>query len=258
MPVKIWERLNGRLTSSVETSRKTSIGGEEYRSEAEALDQETDQMLDNAAMLANSAKADEAEHQVLLRRWAVGRSLNQSGLLQSKNLEPQERDLLWLAIARKCRLGIRADGAKEDSWQELIPTRTRDPKRIGRDVLAVGLWLQEQEFASAAITFAGRFGNAQKFYTRQGIRSLNLREALARWMECQDLTLRGQLSNIRWFKELIKTLAARFPARGPGSAKRPVHFSEEELFSEVCKVLDPLVTKLAQSERESVSAETGL
>ncbi len=252
MPVKIWNHENGNLTNSVATSREESYRGERYRSDAEALDQEIDQMLDRAVELLASIEAAEAEEQAFVKRWAVGRALDQSGLLQSEYLEPQETKALWQAIARKCRLGVRADGSPEKAWQELTPNRESDPTRLERDVFAVGLWLQEQELAPATVAFGGRFANAQKLYTRQAIRSLKLREALAAWIEHQPPWLRSKLSTTRSFMGVIKALTARFPGRGPGSAKRPVHYSNEELYAEVCKVLDPIANELASSDAEPV------
>ena len=58
MPVKIWNYVDGKLTNSVETSREHSFRGERYRSEAEALDCEIDQMLDRAVeLLGTTVKA---------------------------------------------------------------------------------------------------------------------------------------------------------------------------------------------------------
>lgn len=252
MPVKIWNRDNGTLTNRVETSREDSYRGERYRSDAEALDREIDRMLDRAIELSASVEAAEAEEQAFIKRWAIGRALDESRLLQSKYLEPQETKALWQAIARKCRLGVRADGSAEKVWQELTPSRESDPTRLERDVFAVGLWLQEQEVAPAIAAFGGRFANAQRFYTRQAIRSLKLREALAAWIEHQPPLLRSKLSTTRSFMGVIKALTARFPGRGPGSAKRPVHYSDEELYAEVCKVLDPIAAELAPANAEPV------
>ena len=245
MPVKIWARDNGALSSRVATSRTDSYQGERYRSNAEALDRAIDQMLDAAVRLSMSAEAAEAAEQVFVRRWAIGRALAESRLLESEHLAPQEEESLWLAIARKCRLGIRANGDPEDSWRGLIPNRKAEPNRIGRDVFAVSLWLQEQAVDSAKMAFGGRFWNAQQLHGRETLRSLGLREALAKWMASQSPAIRSQLSNRALFTGLAKALAARFPARGPGSAKRPVHYSDKALYEETRQVLDRAAAELA-------------
>ena len=100
MPVKIWNRDNGTLTNSVETSRRDSYRGERYRSDAEALDWEIDQMLDRAVALS-AYEAPEAAEPVFVRRWALGRALAESGLWESSYLElPEEEPSLWLAMAK--------------------------------------------------------------------------------------------------------------------------------------------------------------
>ena len=248
MPVKIWNREGATLTTSVETTRKDSFRGERYRSDAEALDREIDSMLDTAAELSEKTPAEASDQKTFVKRWAVGRALMESKLLQSPHLDADEMRWLWLAIARKCRIGVRANGDAEGAWRELIPNRATDPSRIERDVFAVSLWLQEQEIEAAMLAFGGKFGNAQKFHNRKAIRALNLREALARWMEHQPSEIRTCLSNIRWFAGVMKALATRFPDRGPGSAKRPGHYSDEDLYLEVLKTLDPVAAELARNE----------
>ncbi len=255
MPVKIWSRENGTLTNSVETSRGDSYRGERYRPDAEALDREIDQMLDRALELSASVSAEASEQAAFVRRWAVGRALAESGILQSKHLESQETKTLWQAIARKCRLGVRADATSEERWHELIPERESDPKRIERDVFAIGLWLQEQELSAAMWTFGAKFHNARRLHGRGAINPKQLRDALARWFENSPPSLRVILTRRRNFEALARALAARFPARGPGSAKRPVHYSDKELYGEVCRVLDPLAKELAVAAEQALSAQ---
>ena len=247
MPVKIWSRENGKLTNRVETSRGDSYRGERYRSDAEALDREVDRVLDRAVELSASVDAAEAEQQAFIKRWAVGRALMESGLLQSEALDPQEEKWLWLAIARKCRLGVRADGTPEERWHGLIPERESDPKRTERDVFAVGLWLQEQELERAMLAFGASRANAVDVHRRGAINSRNLRDALADWFADLAPLRRSELTRRANFIPLAKALATRFPGRGPGSAKRPVHYSDEELYTEVCQVLDPIAAELASS-----------
>ena len=257
MPIKIWEHKDGFLSNfiAVHGLGKGSIEGERRREEAEALDAQVDTMLDRAVSLVGQATAAPA-HLFLARRWAMGRAMYESKLLDSPHMESNDHGDLWLAIDRKCRHGIRADSSREDAWHDLVPRKERDAVRPDRDPFPVSLWLQEQDLEGTIAAFGGKYGNAQKLFMRPALQSLNLREAMAKWMRRQPSAVRLYVANNKQFWGVIKALAARFPARGPGSAKRPVHFSEEELYREVCKVLDPLVTKLAQTERESVSAET--
>ena len=252
MPVKIWNREDGKLTNRVETSRADSYRGERYRSDAEALDRTLDQMLDRAVELSASVVTEEAEQRAFIKRWAVGRALRESGLLQSKYWDPQEEKWLWLAIARKCRIGVRADGRSDQSWRGLIPNRESDPSRIERDVFAVGRWLQDQEIATAMMAFGANRTNAREIYRRGAINSRNLRDVLARWFTEMEPSQRLELTRPKNFVQIAKALAARFPSRGPGSAKRPVHYSDEELHEEVYRVLDPIAVELAPASAESI------
>ena len=132
----------------------------------------------------------------------------------------------------------------EERWSYLIPRRESEPSRIARDVFAVSLWLQEQELCSASMAFGGRFTNAEHLFKRESLRSLKMRDMLIRWMQSQPTGIRQQLSSTEWFTRLTEALAARFPSRGSGSAKRPVHYSVDELYEEVRHVLDPIVAEL--------------
>ena len=182
MPVKIWDRTgDGALTSRVETSRSHSYRGEWYRADAEALDEEIDRMLDHATRLSACVPAAKAGQQSFVKRWSIGRALAESRLTESDCLDATEQKWLWLAIARKCRLSVRSDGSSEDSWSGLIPNRELDPRRIERDVFAMGGWLQEQEVELAMASFGASLTNAREIHRRGAINSKILRDALARW-----------------------------------------------------------------------------
>ena len=242
MPIKIWDRSpNGTLASSVRTSRPSTLRGEEFREEAEALDRQIDQMLDRAVELTSSVQHQSSESQAFARRWSLGRALAESNLLGSPYLEFDERKDLWIALARKCRLGIRASGQPEVEWASLIPERESDPLYIERDVFARGLWLQEQELHQAEATFGSKLFNAKELHSRAAVNSKELRDALARWFDSLCESRRAQLTASKIFSAITKTLAARWPSRGPGSAKRPIHYTEEKLYNELCRVLGPLV-----------------
>ena len=245
MPVKIWDRTNGgALTSRVETSRSHSFRGELYRIDAEALDEEIDRMLDYAVALSAHEPSLGARQQAFVKRWSIGRALAESSLQESEHLENAEHKWLWLAIARKCRLSARSDGSPAENWRGLIPDRELDPTRIERDVFAMGRWLQEQEIEQATASFGASLTNAREIHRRGAINSKNLRDALARWFSELCLERRSDLTKNANFVRLAKALAERFPARGPGSAKRPVHYSDDELYQELHRVLDPIAAHL--------------
>ena len=147
-------------------------------------------------------------------------------------------------MTRKCRLGVRADGSVEEGWQGLIPSRQSDPHRIERDVFSMGSWLQEQEIEQAKESFGASLNNAREIHKRGALNSKKMREALARWFAALPPMSRSELAKTANFKLLAKALARRFPARGPGSAKRPVHYSENDLYEEICKVLNPVAAEV--------------
>ena len=241
MPVKIWDiSPDGILTNSIHTTRRSTLRGEEFREEANALDRQLDQMLDRALELTSSVQTPGSESLAFAKRWSLGRALAESKVLDSPYLELDERKDLWTALARKCRLGIRASGEPEKDWIGLIPEREADPIYIERDVFSRGLWLQEQDLDQARLTFGSRLFNAKELHSRAAINSKQLRDALARWFDGASESRRRQLTTSKTFSHIAKALAARWPSRGPGSAKRPVHYSKNDLYAELCKVLDPL------------------
>ena len=218
------------------------MGGEEYRYQAEALDQEIDRMLDRAAALASRTRGSSGSR--FVKRWSVGRALSESRLIESPNLDPNEHKLLWKALAHKCRLGVRADGSPEPQWLDLIHGRATDPQRIERDVFAMGRWLQEQDLDKALLTMGDNLGNAIALQRREATRGIEMRNALWRWMsERQREGRLEQFTNHKQFVEIAKALSARWPSRGPGSAKRPIHYSEDDLYREVSLKLEPFLEK---------------
>lgn len=243
MPVKIWnEPRPGERLSAIETNRPSALGGEEYRAQAEALDLEIDRMLDHATALASRSLGSSGSR--FVKRWSVGRALSESLLIESPNLDPSEHKLLWKALAHKCRLGVRADGNSEPQWLDLIHGRATDPQRIERDVFAMGRWLQEQDLDKALLTMGGNLGNAVELQRREATRGIEMRNALCRWMsERQREGRLEQFTNRKQFVEIAKALSARWPSRGPGSAKRPIHYSEDDLYQEVSLNLEPFLTK---------------
>ncbi len=242
MPVKMWDRdERGRYTSRIETNLNTGLGGEEYRAEAEELDQRIDIVLERTVQLLPETPLDRGKSQEFAKRWAIGRAIAESDIHRSSQIvsEPNLHPL-WRAMAIKCRLGIRSTGAIEDRWSTLIPFRESEPERIERDIFALGLWLQEQELNDAQDAFGGKLGNAREIHRREALRSINMRNALARRFRGLDAEQRSQLLRTKEFALIAKALQRRWPSRGPGSAKRPAHFADDDLDRELGRVLDGL------------------
>lgn len=238
MPVKIWDQDDrGRYTSRIQTSLNVGLGGEEYRADAEELDVQIDAVLERAVHLLPETTNSRDKSREFVKRWAIGRAITESGILQSPHIAFEPRVHLWLAMARKCRLGIRSTGVVEHRWSSLIPKRELEPNRIERDIFALGLWLQEQDLDDALDAFGGRLANAREIHRRESLRSINLRNALARWCRASDPDKRSEFFQAKEFVAIAKTLQRRWPSRGPGSAKRPVHFADGDLDRELGRVL---------------------
>ena len=121
MPVILWEERDGVLRNHIETNRPDFFRGERYRDEARALDRVIDHMLDRAVSLSTPEEQPSAGQREFIQRWAIGRALKESGLMESEHLDAGEHKGLWQAIANKCRIGVRADGSREERWRSLIP-----------------------------------------------------------------------------------------------------------------------------------------
>ena len=245
MPVKIWDRDDhGVLTSSIKTSRSSLVGGEDHRDQAEALDVEIDQMIDRALQLSTRFLENDNKNQQFIKRWAIGRAIAESHILQSPHMDSEDLLHLWVAVARKCRLGVRSSGKLEERWRSLIPDREMEPKRIGRDIFAVSLWLQMQDLENALASFGGNLTNAREIRNRESLRSTKLRNALGRWRLNQHPDHHAGLVETRRFVTIGKALRARWPSKGPGSAERPEHLTDQDLGHEIQRVLAPIVDEL--------------
>ena len=91
----------------------TRLGGEEYRAEAEELDAQIDTVLDRAVELSSTGPEDRGKRKEFVKRWAIGRAIEESSILDSPHVALEQRSHLWLAMARKCRLGVRSSGDTE-------------------------------------------------------------------------------------------------------------------------------------------------
>ena len=238
---------SGNLTSTIRKEGQTGLRAEESRPQAEALDREIDKLLDKAVNLLVEQDPN-PRHNDFAKRWAIGRAIADSRILDSTHMEPGERADLWRAMARKCRLGVRHTGKKSprSKWKGLIPGREMEPKRIQDDIFGLGMWLQEQELEDARLAFGNGLHNAKQIWSREALRSRNFRDALAAYFSELGEKEREQLYVIPQYAQLAKALRSRWPSRGKGSAKRPVHYSPDALLEETRKVLDPLAESLLE------------
>lgn len=252
MPVLLWSENDGTLGSIVLTGRRYFISAEEYRADAEALDQELVDVLDMAwhtLTLIARRENKKAHFNTFEQVWVLGRAVYVSDIMRHKAMLGEDRFLLWQALAAKAWHGIAHDLAREPRWRELIPARKKqwrtrtDDSRLDRayDFLEVGYWLRDQQLQDAGEVFGWEFSNARKLYVRPTLRSKELREALLYWLRRQTPEFRDFAKitkTVDGFIVLVKALNDRFPARGPGSALLPQHYPEDELRAIVCKTLD--------------------
>ena len=257
MVVKMWDLdESGNLTSSIRKEGQTGIRAEESRPQAEALDREIDILLDKAMNLLVQQDLN-PRHTEFAKRWAIGRAIAESGILDSPHLDPGERTDLWRAMARKCRLGVRHTGERnpKSKWKGLIPpNREMEPKRIEADILGLGMWLQEQDLEDAKLAFGQGLHNAKQIWSREALRSRNFRDALAAYFSEIGEKERDHLYVIPQYAQLTKALRSRWPSRGKGSAKRPVHYGPEDLLAETRRVLNPVVESLLEKPQSEVGA----
>ena len=251
MAVKIWNiDESGVLTSTIRAGSRSRIGSEELRPGAEKLDAQIDRVLDETHRLL-AQEYPRGRSNTFAKRWAIGRAIAKSRILDSSNLEPGQRPDLWLAMARKCRIGVRHTGDRVKKWRGLIPDREMEPKRIESDIFGLGTWLQEQPLEDAAKSFGSGLHNAKNIWSGEALRSKNLRDALAAYFSGYEEGQKEILYTIPQYSRIAKALRKRWPSRGRGSAKRPVHFGDEELLEEVRKVLDPVVAEILEETQGS-------
>ena len=247
MPVKIWDQdQSGHLISSIRWMGSTGVDAEHHRPQAERLDEQIDLLLDNALTLLDQQDEDQ-KHSLFATRWATGRAIADSDILASPDLENHERSDLLLAMARKCRLGVRHTGQMEPTpkWNGLLPTnRDNEPKRIEPDIFGLGMWLQEQQLEDAKMAFGGGLHNAKQIWSGEALRSPKLRQALTTYFADFTHEQREILYRIPQYAKLAKALRQRWPSRGKGSAKRPVHYDQEQLEVEINQLLKPITTHI--------------
>jgi hypothetical protein len=243
MPVKVWERDDIGLHSRVYTGWDTIWSSEEYRGEAEQLDKTLDKVLDYAVTIVESERSSDTRAE-FIRAWAIGHALRTSDVFESPALKNETHALLWKALAAKCRLGTKADGQIDEKWRSLRPEGVGDPDRPkprregGRlDYFEMCVWLAEQSFSEALATFGGSIRNAWQMLERPSLNTLNMRRVVMNWFNLHDPNVKDQLFQQRRFADIMKQLRRQWPSRGPGSAKRPIHYSDADLTVEIKRAL---------------------
>ena len=247
MPVKLWEADKNGLSSRVVTDWDTIGTSEEYREDAEELDQHLDGVLDGALERIRNSR-NTGVPPLFLRAWAVGRALIESGVFDSPALRNEQRQILWKALARKCRTGARSTREEDRRWLSLRPSKAREPRREGGrlDYFEMCWWLAEQDLQDAADTFGGSIRNVWQMLERPALRPVALRRALKKWLGSQPQSVREKLYEPAVYAEMMKELRRRWPDRGPGSAKRPVHYEDGALSTELEKLLTPFASRFSQ------------
>ena len=250
MAVLVWSERDGALGNSIRSGRRVALSAEEYRAEAEDLDQELDSLLDmawHALTIITRRENGKPRFNSFEQVWVLGRAVHVSEALRHGALKGEERAFLWQALTPKAWYGIRHNTERDPRWRDLIPRNRKNwqaqpKKNKPYDFLEIGYWLREQQLHDAGEVFDWKFTNARELYVRSSMRSIELRKAVLYWLRRQSPEVRGELSKSARGKlgfELIpKALQKRFPASGPGSALLPQHYPEDELRVIVCDVLD--------------------
>ena len=256
MPVLIWSDSDGAIGSIIRTSRRTFISPEEFRPEAEALDQRLDDLLDMAwhalAIITRRNSKGEKRFNSFEQAWVLGRAVYASDIMRHDAMQGEMRAHLWQALTAKAWHGIRSDLGRDSRWRDLIPRNRRkwqaQPQKTRHyDFLEIGYWLREQQMHDSGEVFGWKFNNARELYVRSSLRSIQLRQAVLYWLRRQPPDLREQLAKASrreiGFELIPKALQKRFPASGPGSALLPQHYPEAELRAIVRAVLDKAIAE---------------
>lgn len=243
MAVLIWTTdSEGNLANEVETDQEAVFTPEQYRPDAEKFDQLLDQVLDKAVELRASLSGASEVKEAFIRAWTFGRALQETGAHETRYMRNEKPYRISRALMSKCETTARSTGATEPAWRSLRPSSEREiaPRRRGGklDYFELCRWLQEQEYEEALVTFGGSVRNAWQMFERPALRPLVFRNAFREWIEALPAELEVETVKPRVFAETMKRLRARWPDRGPGSAKRPIHYNKDDLVREIRIVLE--------------------
>jgi hypothetical protein len=144
-------------------------------------------------------------------------------------------------------LGAKSDGSIESRWGDLIPPERAKPVvRDAKDLpyLEMCDWLAAESLKDAELTFGGQVSHAWQMLDRAALRSPEIRHALREWLGSLSEEDRSRLMERGPYREMMKALRARWPDRGPGSARRPVHLEPDDLRAEVANVLNKTMSEI--------------
>lgn len=250
MAVLVWSERDGSLGNSIRSGRRVSLSAEEYRTEAEALDLQLDDVLDmgwHALTLITRHDNGKPHFDTLEQAWVWGRTIHLSNVLRHRAMIGEQRILLWQALTAKAWYGVRSDSTRDQRWRELIPSKSRKWQTQPTDIdafrfLEIGYWLREDSLQQVGELFCWKFSNANDLFDRTSLRSVELRRVVLSWMQRQDGKVRLFLATPIYAGKrhalIAKALYKRFPAKGPGSALLPQHYPQDELRDIVCETLD--------------------
>ena len=250
MAVLVWSESDGALGNIVRSGRRVMLSAEEFREEAEALDAALDEALDmawQALTIITERVNGSSRFNSFEQVWMLARAVRVNGILQQEGMRREVRTILWEALVPKCWYGVRADLTREPRWRSLLPPKAKKWQTQPREAssyrfMEIGYWLQEQSFRDASDVFDGNYAKAQDLHDRTALRSLELRQAILRWIRQQRQEVRDELGRPfrgkGGFAIITKFLTKRFPSRGPGSARLPQHYPTDQLQAIVDEVLD--------------------
>ncbi len=207
---------------------------------ARELDHRLDAVLDKAADLVSRVDGKRAGEK-FTNNWAFGSALSESRISGHKALEGEHEDCLWALLADKWRIGVRSNGTLTTAWESSRPALRdirpqREGNKKGYDHWSMCMWLAEQSYADAVMTFGGNQRNVWQMLERSNLRPLVVREALCGWIGDLSDEGRAHLTHNKTFPELMKALRKRWPARGRRSALQPIHLGIDELRAEIARV----------------------
>jgi hypothetical protein len=233
----------------------------EYEKEAIVVDKILDKILTNAQNIFIELEKIygpfNLKSSAFYREYSVGKSLNESKLLEDplikgsgtkdrppellndktgkvKDVESGFADSkigLFSSLGNKTVNGYsHALGNDADRWKNLRPDgKNQGAKRSGKqDNFSRASYLAEQDIENALLSFGGIVDNVSGFHERTNF-TLNLKNAVAEVYKLIPEQSRKNYYSRSVTRPMYKDLKALFPATGPGSAKQPVHFGEEEL-----------------------------
>ena len=238
MPLKVWSQEDGALVSRILTNWTSTSVKESFRPEAEVFDLILDSVLDQALAYSEQEAAG-GRSEAFAKAWSIGRALDVDALTAHTAMRGEETRFLWMVLASKCRLGARSSGSHEPRWQSLRPggaVRQTPPRREERgrlDYFDMCVWLASDPFDVVAETFGSSVRNAWQMFERPTLRVPAVRHAVYGWLRELAEADRQLVLSPQAFASLMKALRVRWPARGPGSARQPVHMPESEVRSAV-------------------------